>query len=410
MGDEQTRMAAARRGESQRRRRCAVRVSTEFALWCAFADSSLWCRCGVHATQICTALFLTLVAAPASFSSPATAMSDLAQPPPGSPVDHESESLQQQDEDAISAADEIEYAQAPEQPQQTQFRYDGSDVVAESSDDEGNEHTPLRPAVVPAGASPPPSDLSAIGVWRNTAHHIHTNASFQLNSGTARIALLGVCLGIGLGVGSQWIMLGFHTRLFQLGLYLLSMCLFHLLEFVWTAIFHPQKLSAQSYLLNHSREYHLALAAGIVEFAVESWMVPSIKYPHSAVAGVCMWIGLALVVGGQAVRTLAMLTAADNFTHIVAESRRPSHILVTHGIYSLVRHPSYAGWFWWSVGTQILLGNPLCTVGYAVASWLFFRGRIAFEERAMIGFFGTQYTDYQKRVPSGVPGIKGYGQ
>ena len=293
------------------------------------------------------------------------------------------------------------------QPPSPQLRDEATSDDDDSSDEEGiHEHEPLRPGI----AAAVPADLSALGVWRNTAHHIHTNASFQLNSGPARIALLGVGLGIGLGVGSQWIVLGVGSRLFQLGLWLVCMCIFHLLEFVWTAIFHPLKLSAQSYLLNHSREYHMALAAGITEFAVESWLLPSLKYPHNGLASGCMWLGLALVVGGQAVRTLAMLTAADNFTHIVAESRRPSHVLVTHGVYSVVRHPSYAGWFWWSVGTQIMLGNPLCTVAYAAASWMFFRGRIAFEERAMIRFFGQQYTDYQKRVPSGVPGIKGYAQ
>lgn len=320
------------------------------------------------------------------------------------PVDHETAAQQPPPpEDAESDVDRAARSLPP------QFEYDGS-VVSESSEDDDNDHTPLRPAIAPAGSAPPPSDLSALGVWRNTAHHIRSNASFQLNSGTARIALLGVGLGVGIGVGSQWIVLGAGSRLFQMGLYVLCMCVFHLLEFVWTAIFHPLKLSAQSYLLNHSREYHLALAAGVAEFALESWLCPSLKYPHSGFASACMWIGLALVLAGQSVRTLAMLTAADNFTHIVAESRRPSHILVTHGVYSLVRHPSYAGWFWWSVGTQVMLGNPVCTVAYAVASWMFFRGRIAFEERAMIGFFGAQYTDYQKRVTSGVPGIKGYGQ
>lgn len=166
-------------------------------------------------------------------------------------------------------------------------------------------------------------------------------------------------------------------------------------------------LCSSAFLLNHSREYHTALAAGVLEYAVESFLFPSLKYPA------CSWLmylGLALTVAGQLVRTLAMFTAAANFTHIVAETREPNHQLVTHGIYrygahetsgvpiesllrvaltatlflascfplslSVCRHPSYAGWFWWSVGTQVLLGNPVCTIAYAAVSFLFFRNRI----------------------------------
>lgn len=43
---------------------------------------------------------------------------------------------------------------------------------------------------------------------------------------------------------------------------------------------------------------------------------------------------------------------------------------------SYLRHPSYFGWFWWVVGTQVLLWNPLCLVGYAYVSWKFFDQRI----------------------------------
>ncbi len=43
--------------------------------------------------------------------------------------------------------------------------------------------------------------------------------------------------------------------------------------------------------------------------------------------------------------------------------------------HSVLRHPSYFGWFYWSVGTQILLGNPVCSVLYTYAAWSFFHKR-----------------------------------
>lgn len=89
-------------------------------------------------------------------------------------------------------------------------------------------------------------------------------------------------------------------------------------------------LSSPAFLLNHSREYHGALAAGLIEFILESYFFPSLKYPSSPYI---MWFGLIIVGVGQFVRTLAMFTAASNFTHLVAEYKTPNHKLVTHGIY-----------------------------------------------------------------------------
>ncbi|KAL0158341.1 hypothetical protein M9458_046417, partial [Cirrhinus mrigala] len=56
-------------------------------------------------------------------------------------------------------------------------------------------------------------------------------------------------------------------------------------------------------------------------------------------------VGLLMVLCGESLRKAAMLTAGSNFNHI-------SHVLVTTGVYALFRHPSYVGWFYWSIGTQ----------------------------------------------------------
>lgn len=84
------------------------------------------------------------------------------------------------------------------------------------------------------------------------------------------------------------------------------------------------------------------------------------------------------------------------------------HKLVTNGIYKLVRHPSYVGWFYWSLGTQVILANPLCFIFYIIASWLFFRERIYMEEIALLNFFGDEYLRYQQTTKTGLPFINGY--
>lgn len=40
-----------------------------------------------------------------------------------------------------------------------------------------------------------------------------------------------------------------------------------------------------------------------------------------------------VALAGQAIRTLAMVEAKDNFSHLIADKKQPSHSLVTTGIY-----------------------------------------------------------------------------
>lgn len=60
------------------------------------------------------------------------------------------------------------------------------------------------------------------------------------------------------------------------------------------------------------------------------------------------------------------------------------------------------------VFSQVALCNPVCTAAYAYISWRFFKDRIYHEEITLINFFGEEYVEYQKRVPTGLPGIPGF--
>jgi protein-S-isoprenylcysteine O-methyltransferase len=48
-----------------------------------------------------------------------------------------------------------------------------------------------------------------------------------------------------------------------------------------------------------------------------------------------------------------MFTAGSNFNHVVQSEKSDTHTLVTSGVYAWCRHPSYVGWFYWSIGTQV---------------------------------------------------------
>ncbi|CAG7821561.1 unnamed protein product [Allacma fusca] len=57
----------------------------------------------------------------------------------------------------------------------------------------------------------------------------------------------------------------------------------------------------------------------------------------------------------------------------------------------------------------MVLVNPLCTIGYTLASWRFFYGRIYYEEATLLSFFGHKYFQYQENVKhTGVPFVPGY--
>ncbi len=226
--------------------------------------------------------------------------------------------------------------------------------------------------------------------------------SFTDKRGLGRIALGGALLGCVFGGHLVWALLrgGAHAAEAQWCAYALCLCGFHFAEFIVTAVNQPQDVSYDSYLINHSRAYTLAALASWAEFWLEAWLAPGLKGGRAALG-----LGVGLMLSGQALRTVAMCTAGSNFTHLVATSRRASHVLVDRGVYAVLRHPAYLGWLAWSVGTQVALGNPVCAVLYAVASWSFFAERIPAEEHALLAFFGARYALYARATCIGIPGI-----
>ncbi|KAL2650613.1 hypothetical protein R1flu_018741 [Riccia fluitans] len=180
--------------------------------------------------------------------------------------------------------------------------------------------------------------------------------------------------------------------------FVVSLVFFHSSEF-FLALYYHRAAGARSLLI--TGPYLVALTFGLVEHTLESLYLPNCK-TQSIVTNT----GLGLVIVGELIRKLAILTAKQNFTHEITEDYSEDHHLVTHGIYRYVRHPSYLGFFLFAVGTQVLLCNPIATVGYIIVLWRFFRDRIEYEEYFLVEFFGEKYEEYQKKVPSGIPFVK----
>ena len=216
-----------------------------------------------------------------------------------------------------------------------------------------------------------------------------------------RVIFLAHGIGTGFSLGVVLTLSGETYAYF--GFYLMSLAFFHVSEYVMTSIFNARTLTLSSFLLNHSVEYGIAALASCLEYTIELYLFPGLKALHPVAL-----LGLLMVVCGEALRKIAMVTAATNFSHVVQYYKRSGHELVTHGVYALSRHPSYVGWFVWSVGSQLLLCNPVCLVGFTLASWSFFADRIPYEENLLVEFFREDYVRYMEQVGIGIPFMKGY--
>ncbi|KAH8704564.1 prenyl cysteine carboxyl methyltransferase-like protein Ste14 [Phaeosphaeriaceae sp. PMI808] len=219
------------------------------------------------------------------------------------------------------------------------------------------------------------------------------------------IAVRAFCLGCTsvLGLAMTGLLIYAGSRLWRPCLFLATLSIFHFLEFYTTAAYNTPIAWVSSFLLTNGDQYRLAHTMAFVETCVTSYFFPAWQarlHPPIVIA-----LGLVLIVAGQVIRSTAMAQAGTNFNHNVQSRKTDGHELVTFGLYAYFRHPSYFGFFWWGVGTQIMLGNSICFLGYAGVLWYFFSRRIAHEEQHLISFFGEDYTAYKARTRVWIPFI-----
>lgn len=210
---------------------------------------------------------------------------------------------------------------------------------------------------------------------------------------------LGILLGVALGSIPF-----LHFKPFNL--YIISLALFHFLEYYITAKYNPKKVNSQSFLLNNGIEYTMAHVMAILECLIEGYYCPRMKaYNSSKFLQTLIVVGIMLVLVGQITRSLAMYTAGKSFSHIIKVEKENDHKLVTHGVYAWFRHPSYFGFYWWALGTQLMLLNPCTFIAFSVVLHRFFSRRITFEERYLVDFFGLDYIRYKQSVKIWIPFI-----
>lgn len=223
----------------------------------------------------------------------------------------------------------------------------------------------------------------------------------DLISDLPRIGLIAAGLGT-VFTGAVLALFCSTTSFVKLPVYVICLVVFHFLEFYITAKYNPSRASADSFLLNNGVAYNVAHIVAFVEAIVEYKYGP--KPPTCS--RVMATIGFILVIVGQTVRSLAMVHAASNFSHTIVRKKEDDHQLVTTGVYSLSRHPSYFGFFYWALGLQMFMLNPVSFLGFAIVLWRFFSDRIVDEESHLVAFFGDRYINYRRSTPTRIPYIQ----
>ena len=215
-------------------------------------------------------------------------------------------------------------------------------------------------------------------------------------SSPSAIAIRSFFLGLAFGLSltlTFFLLQQPSNRLWRAPFFLAALSLFHFLEFYVTALYNPPAATTSAFLLTgNGYAYNAAHTLALIECIFGNYVVPRYisqrpyLYPFVTLVPAergtrTAWLilGFALLVVGQATRTIAMAQAATNFTHLISFRKKESHVLVTDGVYRWLRHPAYFGFFWWGLGTQIVMGNAACFVGYAMVLWRFFKHRIESE-------------------------------
>jgi len=114
------------------------------------------------------------------------------------------------------------------------------------------------------------------------------------------------------------------------------------------------------------------------------------------------WVGVVVYIIGGILRLWPVFVLGRRFSGLVAI--QPGHALVTTGVYSVIRHPSYLGLLigllGWALAFRSWAGVVLTalTVVPLVA-------RIRAEETLLQSHFGSDYTSYRSRTARLIPGL-----
>jgi protein-S-isoprenylcysteine O-methyltransferase len=172
--------------------------------------------------------------------------------------------------------------------------------------------------------------------------------------------------------------------------------LFHVLEFVGIIIFRPSQLEPDSFLLYNAVAYQIAIGIMLGELFLENQFCHTWKVWASSIL---LYPKVLIAIAGLGIRFIAFWNLGTDFDHALF-GKRDNRKLITSGIHSLERHPSYVGFWIFTVALNAIFFNIFHLFFATTVLFFFYKKRIIIEERLMKKTFGDQFTSYAARVPS----------
>ena len=209
----------------------------------------------------------------------------------------------------------------------------------------------------------------------------NSNFRYQYIAGFSLILIL--CFSLALIIFTK-------TKYYQILCYLITLTIYHYTEFFSEVLFHFQDLQKDAFLIYENKRWVISTLSSFAESILGVYFF----YEYKNIK-ILFILGLIMTIIGQYFRIAALFTGKSNFTHKIQLKKRKNHVLVKYGIYSICRHPSYFGFFIWSVGIEIMCVNPICTIAFAYILFEFFKARIELEEEYLIKFFGLKENSYK---------------
>src|SRR5262249_37087189 len=114
---------------------------------------------------------------------------------------------------------------------------------------------------------------------------------------------------------------------------------------------------------------------------------------HGPVVG---WVGVAIMVGGLALRLWSQAVLRRYYTSTLRHARDPP--ILASGPSRLLRHPGYAGSLLFWVGAGLATANWAVALAVALLMIVAYRYRIAAEEAMLLDAFGGRYKEYMART------------
>jgi len=119
-----------------------------------------------------------------------------------------------------------------------------------------------------------------------------------------------------------------------------------------------------------------------------------------------IFLGVSLF--GEAIRIYTVGYAPKNTSGRNTSAGQIADELNTTGIYSLVRHPLYAGNFFMWLGPVLFVRTPVFIVFFILIYWLYYERIMFAEEQFLRKKFGEAYDRYSEKVRAVLPRFRGF--